>query len=171
MFLCSPLTSHFVTHNNNLEQEVLDHNYTIKFHSEEKALKQRYFNISNGYLSGIILHTNKNTFQDVLSIRRTYPSSGMSWKFKKVLSVIRGELLLSILAHDRVTGLPFSMGSVVTILVGTECLQCVGEEAARVSVMAAEAQQWGLDRVDLSENGETVTIRSDISDTLPMQFQ
>ena len=43
MFLCSPLTSHFVTHNNNLEQKVLDHNYTIKFHSEEKALKQRYF--------------------------------------------------------------------------------------------------------------------------------
>ena len=65
MFLCSPLTSHFVTHNNNLEQKVRDHNYTIKFHSEEKALKQRYFNISNGYLSGIILHTNKNTFQDV----------------------------------------------------------------------------------------------------------
>ena len=65
MFLCSPLTSHFVTHNNNLEQKVLDHNYTIKFQSEEKALKQRYFNISNGYLSRIILHTNKNTFQDV----------------------------------------------------------------------------------------------------------
>ena len=63
MFLCSPLTSHFVTHNNNLEQKVLDHNYTIKFHSEEKALKQRYFNISNGYLSGIILPTNKSTIQ------------------------------------------------------------------------------------------------------------
>ena len=49
--------------------------------------------------------------------------------------------MLSILAHDRVTRLPFSMGSVVTILDGAECLQCVGEEAARVSVMAAEAQQ------------------------------
>ena len=31
--------------------------------------------------------------------------------------------MLSILAHDRVTRLPFSMGSVVTILDGTECLQ------------------------------------------------
>ena len=68
MFLCSPLTSHFVTHNNNLEQKVLDHNYTIKFHSEEKALKQRYFNISNGYLSGIILPTNKYTFQVVILV-------------------------------------------------------------------------------------------------------
>ena len=34
--------------------------------------------------------------------------------------------MLSILDHDRVTRLPFSMGSVVTILDGTECLQCVG---------------------------------------------
>ena len=34
--------------------------------------------------------------------------------------------MLSILAHDRVTRLPFSMGSVVTKLDGTKCLQGVG---------------------------------------------
>ena len=37
MFLGSLVTT---THNNNLEQKALDLNYTIKFHSEEKAIKQ-----------------------------------------------------------------------------------------------------------------------------------
>ena len=42
MFLGSLATSNFITHNTQqqLEQKALDLNYTIKFHSEEKAIKQ-----------------------------------------------------------------------------------------------------------------------------------